>query len=201
MNSGHIAERVHEALKARLAQRLYRPGERLDPAILATELASSVTPIREAMHLLAGRGLLETAVGVGFFVPRWDEPGLQDLYRWNRDVVLLTLRNWPRDAPPAGGEFAAVDHDPAIMVAEIFAAIARRSDNAEHGKAVDLLNDRLAAIRQAETRVMGEISDDLAAMSNALNRRDANALRRQVTDFHGKRVRRAAAIVRAYYRT
>ncbi|MGK4455738.1 GntR family transcriptional regulator, partial [Klebsiella pneumoniae] len=59
MNSGPTAERVHEALKRRIMGREFRPGDRLDPAVLAAPLSSSVTPVRDALHLLTGEGLVE----------------------------------------------------------------------------------------------------------------------------------------------
>ena len=39
MNSGPTAERVHEVLKRRIMGREFRPGDRLDPAVLAAPLS------------------------------------------------------------------------------------------------------------------------------------------------------------------
>lgn len=47
MNSGPTAERVHEALKRRIMGREFRSGDRLDPAVLAAPLSSTVTPARD----------------------------------------------------------------------------------------------------------------------------------------------------------
>ena len=96
MNSGATAERVHEALKARIMGREFRPGDRLDPAILAVPLASSVTPVRDALHLLTGEDLVETRTGDGFHVPALDEPALKDLYDWSAELVALAIHAWPR---------------------------------------------------------------------------------------------------------
>src|SRR3546814_5703166 len=79
MNSGHTAERVYDAIKQRIMAHEFRPGDRLDPAVLAELLASSVTPVRHALHMLAGEGLVEARTSGGFHLPSIDEPGLEDL--------------------------------------------------------------------------------------------------------------------------
>lgn len=96
MNSGATAERVHEALKRRIMGREFRPGDRLDPAVLAAPLSSSVTPVRDALHLLTGEGLVETRTSGGFHIPALDEPALKDLYDWSAELLALAIRGWPR---------------------------------------------------------------------------------------------------------
>src|SRR5690606_19908960 len=96
MNSGATAERVHEVLKARIMGREFRPGDRLDPAVLAAPLSASVTPVRDALHLLTGEGLVETRTSGGFHVPALDEPALKDLYGWSAELLALAIRAWPR---------------------------------------------------------------------------------------------------------
>ena len=63
MNSGPTSERVYGALRERILANVFAPGARLDPAVLASELASSVTPVRDALHLLAGEQLVEVRPG------------------------------------------------------------------------------------------------------------------------------------------
>src|SRR3546814_18453571 len=101
MNSGATFERVYDALKGRILGNEFRPGERLDPARLGSELHSSPTPIRDALHLLMGEGLVDTRLGSGFHVVMIDAPALQDLYSWNPEVLLLSVRSWSPTAPPA----------------------------------------------------------------------------------------------------
>src|SRR3546814_14778609 len=80
-----------------------RPGDRLDPAVLAELLASSVTPVGDALHMLAGEGLVEARTSGGFHLPSIDEPGLEDLYAWAGEVAALAIRAWPRGKPPPVG--------------------------------------------------------------------------------------------------
>ena len=96
MNAGPTSERIYIALKQLIFERRFRPGEKLDPGRLADELGSSVTPVRDALHVLAGEGLIETRISEGYALPLIDEPGLKDLYRWCSGVFQLAVRTAPR---------------------------------------------------------------------------------------------------------
>lgn len=198
MNSGATAERVHEALKARIMGREFRPGDRLDPAVLAAPLGASVTPVRDALHLLTGEGLVETRTSGGFHVPALDEPALNDLYDWAAALLGLAIRSWPRAAEPTHD---GVNGDIAERTAALFLAIARCSANSEHARAVEHLNARLHAVRLVEPQVLGTSEDDLAELAAAAGEGARERLRRGVTAYHSRRRRAAAAIVRAVYRT
>ncbi|MGL4302360.1 MAG: GntR family transcriptional regulator [Sphingomonas sp.] len=200
MNSGPTAERVHEALKRRIMGREFRPGDRLDPAVLAAPLSSSVTPIRDALHLLTGEGLVETRTSGGFHIPALDEPALKDLYDWSAELLTLSVHAWPRADTtillPGEPEARSI----ADRAGEIFLAVARRSANGEHQRAVDRLNARLHAARSVEPHVLDGVEEELAAIGFAAASGEREALRRLSTTYHRRRRRAAAAIVRAVYR-
>lgn len=52
-------ERVYAAIRQRLREGFYRPGDRLEPAALSDGLNASVTPVRDALHRLTGERLDE----------------------------------------------------------------------------------------------------------------------------------------------
>jgi DNA-binding transcriptional MocR family regulator len=200
VNSGPISERVYDAIKRRILSRVYRPGERLDPALLAQTVSSSITPVRDALNLLTGQGLVETGTSEGFHLPHIDEPALKDLYAWNLEILALSIRSWPRDGHP----YSCIDEDGngsnlVDSIAAVGNGIARRSTNAEHSRAVGSLNDRLAAIRIVEPSVM-EVDHEIEIIDAALQGNDDHGLRRLLLDYHRRRQRKAAEIVRAYYR-
>lgn len=198
MNSGPTAERVHLALKARIMAHEFRPGDRLDPAVLAAPLAASVTPVRDALHLLTGEGLVETRTSGGFHVPALDEPALRDRYDWAAALLGLAIRGWPRAARAAPD---GANGDIAERTATLFLAIARCSANSEHARAVERLNARLHAVRLVEPQVLGASENELAELAAAAGEGARERLRRGVTAYHSRRRRAAAAIVRAVYRT
>lgn len=201
MSSGPTSERVYAALKRLILDRQFRPGERLDPARIGEELNSSVTPVRDALHILVGEGLIETRTGEGFQLPPIDEPGLQDLYAWNAQLLMLAIRSWPvsdgvcDDAVPLQATEGIADR-----AARLFAAMADRSSNAEHSVAIARLNDRLHAARLAEAQRLSGTDDECAALEAALGRGDVTALRKLIPAYHRRRRSAAGDIVRALYR-
>ena len=200
MNSGATAERVHEVLKARIMGREFRPGDRLDPAVLAAPLGASVTPVRDALHLLTGEGLVETRTSGGFHVPALDEPALKDLYDWSAELLALATRRWPRPMDGVAAPDSSDDRPIAVRTGEVFLAIARGSPNGEHAQAVDRLNARLHAVRSVEPHVLGGADAELAAVARAATEGERDLLSRLNTSYHRRRRRSAAEIVRAVYR-
>src|SRR5579872_5196064 len=86
-------ERVYAAIRQRLRDGVYKPGERLEPAALADELSASITPVRDALHRLTGERLVEAPRHEGFRVPMMTETMLRQLYSWHRDLLLLAVVN------------------------------------------------------------------------------------------------------------
>jgi DNA-binding GntR family transcriptional regulator len=201
MNSGPTAERVYEALKRRIMEHGFRPGDRLDPAMLAETLSSSVTPVREALHRLTGEGLVDTRTSEGFHLPAIDEPALKDLYGWTNDVLLLAVRGWSRARVPVITSSGVARSGSANWTAAIFLSIAERSSNSEHGRAVLSLNARLHAVRSVEPQVLDVVDAEIASIAEAVAGEEAERIRRLVSAYHKRRRRSAAALVRALYRT
>lgn len=200
MNAGATSVRVYEALKQRIMDHEFGPGARLDPAALAEQLASSTTPVREALYELLGEKLVETRLGGGFFIPLLDEPALKDLYAWSGELIALSVRSWPKG--PAILDLAQIQSAPPEQrIGPLFHAIARRSRNREHALAVDGLNARLQAVRRLEAQVVGEVGTELSMMEDAAARADREALRKLSASYHRRRRRLAARIVRALYRS
>jgi DNA-binding GntR family transcriptional regulator len=203
VNSGPTSERVYDVLRHRLLTRVYSPGQRLDPAILSQDMSTSITPVRDALHLLAGRGLINIGTGEGFHVGHIDAPALADLYAWNLEVLLLALRSWPR-ALECNDNDRHDDHalarDPAMQISAIYTAISQLSLNAEHQSAIESLNDRLHPIRMAEIGIIDDPENEIRALKTAAERHDSRLLQRLLVQYHRKRQRKAAEIVRVHYR-
>lgn len=177
----------------------FRPGERLDPAALAPSLAASVTPVRDALHILTGEGLVETWPGGGFHMPALDEPALCDMYDWSAELLMLAVRN-SRHAAGATGVSGPDGGSAAGRVSDLFMLIARRSPNSEHARAVESLNARMNAVRLAEPKVLAGTEEELSILADAVLRDERDRLRRLIPAYHRRRHSAAAAIVRALYR-
>jgi DNA-binding GntR family transcriptional regulator len=196
--AGPTAERIYEALKAYVLRGIFRPGARLDPAVLADQLNSSVTPVRAGLNMLTGEGLVETGTGEGFHIPLIDEPALKDRYAWNAEILAIALRK-ARTHPVARPEAEEAGNS-AVRAATLFLEIGRWSPNHEHARAISLMNDRLHAARVAETGVLGDIDGELDELADATGRCDGTALRPMIARYHRRRSRSAAAILRQLYR-
>lgn len=200
MNSGQTAERVHDALKRRILDREFLPGERLDPAVLSQALMSSVTPVRDALNILTGQGLVETRTGEGFHLPHVTEPDLRDLYEWNAEILGLALRQRHRSRLPRLSHSHDTADAIAARTATLFACVAGASTNAEHAQAVASASDRLHVARLVERRVLANVMAELDQIGDALARGAVGDLRRLIAAYHRRRQHAAAGIVRAIYR-
>jgi DNA-binding GntR family transcriptional regulator len=82
-----LGDQVYEAIKERILDQAYAPGEKLNIDGLVREFKVSSTPIREALARLVAEGLVSAAPFVGFataVLP--DERYYQDLYAFRHLV-------------------------------------------------------------------------------------------------------------------
>ncbi len=200
MNSGATADRVYDALKRRLLLGEVALGHKLEPALLAEDLMSSVTPVRDALHRLIGEHLVETRSGEGFYLPHLTEPKLQDLYIWNGELLALALRSLDRPIVPLPATEADVAPALAAETADLFVRIGLGSGNAEHRRAIGAANDRLHVARIAEGELFSDARDEFDAIRDAAERGTSADLRKLLSAYHRRRQRSTAAIVRALYR-
>ncbi len=197
MSSGLTSERVYDALKCRLLSGALLPGARLEPARFAEELASSVTPVRDALNRMVGERLVEARASDGFHLPLVTEAHLRDLYAWNVALLGLAMQSWtiPSKGPRADG--LAVDAPRATAM--LFALVGLRSANPEHGAQIAACNDRLAAVRVAESHALPNGEAEIRAMAMAFDHDPPSALLKLARAYHRRRIAAAPDIVRARY--
>jgi DNA-binding GntR family transcriptional regulator len=148
-------DRVYSTIRQRLRQGLYRPGERLEPALLSDELNASVTPVRDALHRLTGERLVEAPRHEGFRVPTMTETMLRHLYAWHLDLLLLAVMK--RQAVALAEEAASSDDAgrPDRRNA-MFLALVRSAGNPEHVAALESLSERLEPVQRLERDFLDE---------------------------------------------
>lgn len=190
--------RVYKDLRRSILGRQLTPGDHLDPAALGRTLASSTTPVREALSRLVGEGLVETRQGAGFYVSELDEPGLQDLYAWTGDLAILALQadcDLGRLAHPGLNQL-----DYTARTSALFLQIASASSNCEHAVAMRNANARLHAVRCGEPQLLAGALDELNEMQQMMHSGLLDALRRACVAFVNRRQRIAGELVRRRYR-
>lgn len=197
MSAGVTFERVYHALKDQLGTGRYAAGEHLEPVVLSRNLNASITPVRDALHRLAGEGLVETPRGDGFRMPPVTEVGLRHLYRWN--ATLLDLGARARGGAGTAGRLEEGDDStgPIETTEHLFLSVAARSGNPEHLAAIVRLNDRLRPVRQAELAVLADPLAEVEPIAERLADDTTLALRRSLVAYHRRRERLVGEIVAA----
>lgn len=182
-------ERVYAAIKQRLRDGVYRPGDRLEPAALADELNASVTPIRDALHRLTGERLVEAPRHEGFRVPMLTETMLRHLYRWHLDLILLAIANRRSPHQSPDDPLAEMSQDSEVRHRQnaLFLAMARMTRNPEHVLAIESLGDRLEPLQRLEALLLDAVEDETREILAAMQADDRRALRRALTRYHRRR--------------
>jgi DNA-binding GntR family transcriptional regulator len=75
------SDRVLQTIIEGLLERRYKPGQRVIAAQLAEELGVSIVPVREAIHILVGEGVIELTAGKGARICSMDQDEVVNLWR------------------------------------------------------------------------------------------------------------------------
>lgn len=186
MTSPGTFERVYAAIKQRLREGLYRPGDRLEPTALSYELNASVTPIRDALHRLTGERMVEAPRHEGFRVPTMTESMLRHFYAWHLDILLVALANRKADRKSGAPDWPEeTDLEPDRILASVAAA----SGNPEHAQALRNASERLDAYRRLENVFLDDVEQEMKQIVTAIERRDFRTLRKALVQYHRRRQR------------
>lgn len=190
-------ERVYLAIKTYLlAESSHRPGERVDVADLSRRVGASATPVRAALHRMAGERLLVSHQGEGFSLPRVTEPDLSDLYQWNAALLVNAMRATPSDAPPPSSPRIDPGAEPILFLEGLFARLAAHCGNVEVEWAVAGAGDRLHRPRRGEQVLLPEFVEEIVELGRLLEAGDPSALRQAIVAYHRKRLRLVPALAR-----
>jgi len=111
MDTGTLADRVHQVLRERILKGAYEPGQKLNLAQLARDLQVSNTPVREAMARLERVGLVEVIPYCGPRVKRLSPAQVADLFdvRIALEELAVRLVAQRKDPEVLQGMAAALD--------------------------------------------------------------------------------------------
>jgi DNA-binding GntR family transcriptional regulator len=185
-------ERSYATLRSMLRAGAFAPGARLEAARLADEINVSATPIRDALHQLAGERLVDATIGEGFRVPRLNESELRELYEWQSAILTMAVRTTTPVAQALATRQPSVGATLADRTAELFERLAAAAPNRELRVAILAADARIHPFRIYEEAVIRATEaelDDVARIDPA----QPQALRR----YHMRRMRAATDLVRA----
>ncbi|WP_434211926.1 GntR family transcriptional regulator [[Pseudomonas] boreopolis] len=167
----------------------YVPGQRLDPALLAEEFNTSITPVRFALHRLVGEGLVVDQARAGLRVPLLSEIELRELYDWMQRLLLMAC-DLCIASPAAENKRPnsnANGDDVPKSTWQLFDAIARTAAHQPLHHAVKLANDRLAPIRRAKQGLLEHAFEEISELDRHWQKRDFPALKSALRDYHKRR--------------
>ncbi|HXD08123.1 MAG TPA: GntR family transcriptional regulator [Burkholderiaceae bacterium] len=91
-SSERLSERLREAIEEEIATGRLLPGSHLDESELAARFGVSRTPIREALSLLAGEGLVETRARRGTVVTQVTPQRLLEMFEVMAELEAMCAR-------------------------------------------------------------------------------------------------------------
>lgn len=171
----------------------FAPGQRLEPATLADEFATSLMPIRFALHGLASERLINHHER-GYYMPLPTEAALRGLYDWMEERLLACLDN---GAAPDTKPYTrpAPNDDTAVATWQLFDTIARKTRYPERRHAAQHANDRLSPIRVAKRSLFPDAHAELDELISAWEGAKIAPLKRYLRTYHARRRPRVPAIV------
>ena len=185
-------ERVYAAIKQHLREGVFRPGDRLEPAVLSEELNASVTPVRDALHRLTGERLVEAPRHEGFRAPLVTETMLRHLYAWHRDLLLLATarRQW---GPVSVGQAADSSRLTPLGLLHrqntLFLKLVEAGGNPEHLFALRTLMERMEPFQRFEDDLLDAVQEETETIVAAISAGDRPALRKSLVAYHRRRAR------------
>lgn len=114
-----LSEQIYQRLRFQLRAGTFEPGERLVESNLATQLAVSRSPVREALSRLAADGLLEVRSG-GFYIAMPTPQDMAEIFEMRRLLEPTAARQVASEKSPE-------------LVAELKAAFERTNAANEAG--------------------------------------------------------------------
>ena len=198
MNAFHSkSDFLYSQVRRYLQSGHYAPGQRIDPATLASEFHTSPTPVRFALYRLVGQGLLKDHARSGLHVPLPTEVALRDLYDWMQRLLLMACDIGISPIARAEPELdvASPDADVVKLTWQLFDAIAGATGHRSLHLAVKQANDQLAPIRRAKKRLLKQPVEELSGLNRHWRARDLQGLQHAVRDYHDRRKQLVPGIV------
>ncbi|HZZ33108.1 MAG TPA: GntR family transcriptional regulator [Phenylobacterium sp.] len=190
------------ALRERLRDGVFLPGERIAASELAAILHLSATPVRESLSQLSGEGLLVDRRGQGWFVQALTALDIADLYRTSL-AVLTTAHDAHRvAAPQQAGAPSPVETragDAIQLVERLFADwMAQAGGHALYAVHRNL-QARLEPVRRAEPLVFGDLPEEAARLRALAPPTAAGPRLAEIRRFYNRRIAAAHRLAGLIY--
>jgi DNA-binding transcriptional MocR family regulator len=197
MTASHSkSQRVYRLVRRAIQSGRFLPGQRIDPATLADELATSDMPARLALYRLVGKGLLEHHLRGGVYLPLPTEIALRDRYDWMQRLLGIACDLGPGPFHPEVRQIdIRPDDDPIKRTWQLFDAIAKATGHISLHDELKRCNDWLAPIRRAKHHLIDDAFGELVRLNQHWQARDLPRLKHALSDYHARRAALVPCIV------
>lgn len=196
MSASHVF--LYRQVRQALLSGRYIPGQRLDPATLASEFDTSPTPVRVALYRLVGEGLLEVDLRTGLYVPLPTEVALRDLYDWmERLLVIACEMGFAARSLQVFREIEtpSPEQDLVRMTWQLFDTIGGAAGQRFLYLDVKRTNNKLAPIRRAKHGIIENDLEELSELIRHWNVQDVAHLESALRRYHERRKKLVPSIV------
>ena len=188
MNPTHSkSELLYVHIRRSLLSGRYLPGQRIDPATIASEHSTSPTPVRFALYRLVGEGLVADQARAGLHVPLPTELTLRDLYDWMQRLLQMACRMGATARRNGKPDPLARCDDPVKRTRHLFDAIAQGAGHRSLHEGVKRANDRLTPIRHAKQGLIEDPHEELSRLAGLWHERDVPGLEAAIHEYHARR--------------
>lgn len=162
----------------------------LDPTDIAQRSGLFPEIWHEALHRIAGTGLVDQDEGRGFVVPLASASHFVQMLDWQERLLLLAVDGQCRPMRP----MELVDRHVHRQIGQLFVLAAQATMSASHDRAMTLAASKVAPYRTGEPEVFDDLSDEAEALESDLRSGDLASARRAVRSYHDRR-RQAAPLL------
>ncbi|WP_202841039.1 GntR family transcriptional regulator [Luteimonas saliphila] len=199
MSAAHASKSafLYREIRRALQAGHYVPGQRIDPATIAAEFRTSLTPARYALYRLVGEDLIADHGRDGLHVPLPTEFSLHQLYDWMHRLLLAAFEiGFPQWTHEDVREVdLSPDDDLVKRTWHLFDAIASATGHVPLHRTVRRTNDCLAPIRRHKQTLLPDAFEELSELILHWRRRDIDALRLALKRYHDRRMQLVPCIV------
>ncbi|MEO1243758.1 MAG: GntR family transcriptional regulator [Pseudomonadota bacterium] len=197
------ADIAYKLLEHSISVFRYRPGMRLSPDHISSDIRIGLTPTRTALHWLHRDGIIDHLPGQGFFVKTPSVEEIRSLYRGNMIQLVgsMVVHSESQDniskkqdaqsaaAPTWQGFVRQGDNDVLTSMTETaFNAIATLSGSDVVIRAVETLNSRLYFIRLIECDLIDDAAGEVYALHGLLKQKQYDRLGDAIACYHETRI-------------
>ena len=143
-----------------------------------------MTPVRDALHRLAGERLVEAPRHEGFRAPALTETILRHLYAWHLDLLMLAMMKRSAERLPAIDEPGA----PTAHFEQqnrLFERLVQAGGNPEHVHALRNAVERLEPVQRLEILFLDAVEPETDRIVQAIRDHDRKGLRSSLVAITG----------------